>query len=193
MLTRRTALLGASAAIALAPVTRASAQAPGWLTSTKTLISPVNALNSHILFINTATNVYMLNGVKQPAIPPPGVWQNVDFTPSGVPSEAVGLLLSGIMIITDGAKSQDTSVAACFQSPGAGNDPLQYETQTIAVGPSGGSRSNAQAIVPCVNGCIDFSWLRGNSNGEWPKGPIPAYPTGAAYGFNFNIQAVFMP
>lgn len=164
-----------------------------WIKSTSTLISTVNALNSHILFINTATPAYMLNGVKQPKLPPPGVWQNVDFSPSGVPDDAVGILFSGIMIITDGVESDDTSVAVCFQSPGAGNDPLQYETQTIATLATGGSRSNAQAIVPCVNSCIDFSWLRGNSNGEWPKGPIPPYPTGAAYGFNFNIQAVFMP
>lgn len=164
-----------------------------WIASTQTLISTVNALNSHILFINTATPAYMINGVKQPKLPPPGVWQTVSFADSGVPDEAVAILFGGILIISDGAQSQDTSLAVAFQSPGAGNDPLQYEMQTCAVLATGGARTNGSAVVPCVNSCIDFSWLRGNSNGEWPKGPIPAYPTGAAYGFNFNIQAVFMP
>lgn len=166
-----------------------------WLPSTKTLISPVTSLMNHVVFLNTATAVYQLNGVKQVGIPAPGVWHTIDLKPkpSEVPADAVALLLSGILIITDGLGSNDTSIAMAFQSPSAGNNVANYEMQTCAVLSTGGSRSNAQAIVPCINGCIDYSWYRGNSNGEWPTGPIPAYPTGAAYGFNLNVQAVFIP
>lgn len=164
-----------------------------WLTSTKTLISTNTSLHEYVLFLGTSTNVYKINGVQQPKLPPPGVWQNVNFAASGVPDDAVALLLGGILIQTNGSQTQDASIALCFQSPGAGNDPTHYEAQACAVLPTGGGRTNASVIVPSLHSCIEFSWLRGNSNGEWPKGPIPNYPTGAAYGFNFNIQAVFMP
>ena len=165
----------------------------GWLTATSIIIPPVTSLKAHALFVNTGTKVYQLNGVVQPKLPPPGIWIPVDLTPSGVPVNAVAVDLRGILVITDGSTSQDTSLAMSFQAPGAGQDVGNYVIQASSQLITGGAREPASVIVPCVNGVIEYSWYRGNSNGEWPTGTIPDYPVGAAYGFNLNIQAIFIP
>lgn len=158
------------------------------------LISDSPYLAPHTLFINSATNTYQICGVVQPALPSPGVWHTIDLTPIGVPINAVAVDLRGVLIITDGANSADTSLALSFQIPGGVQSVANYEMQTCAELSTGGSRSTASVICPCVNGCIQYSWYRGNSTGEWPANPlVSAYPIGASYGFNLNVQAVYLP
>lgn len=131
--------------------------------------------------------------MNNPNLPSAGQWHTIDLTPVGVPVEAVAVVLSGILIITDGSNSFDTGVGVGFRKPGTTRAVGNYVMQACAIGPSGGARSNGQAVVPCTNGCIDWFWYRGNSNGEWPANPLAAqWPTGASYGFNLTIQEILI-
>lgn len=141
-----------------------------------------------------ATGVYQLNGVVQKAPPPPGVWIDADLRPSGLPETAVAVDLRGILIITDGANTDDASIAMAFEQPGGSQSVANYEVQALGVLSTGGAREPASLIAPAVGGFIRYSWYRGNSNGEWPANPLKAaYPQGAAYGFNLNMYQIFMP
>jgi hypothetical protein len=129
-----------------------------FLTSTSVLTS------DHFLpaiFVSSVGPVwYEVCGVSKPNLPAPGVWNHADLKPIGVPANAVAVDLRGILIITDGANSGDTSIGVGFQTPGDSKPVGNYAMQTCAVGPTGGSRSNGSAIVPCVNGCIQWFWYR---------------------------------
>jgi hypothetical protein len=162
-----------------------------FLTSTS-ILTPDHFLPA--IFVSSVGPVwYEVCGVSKPNLPAPGVWNHADLKPIGVPANAVAVDLRGILIITDGANSGDTSIGVGFQTPGDSKPVGNYAMQTCAVGPTGGSRSNGSAIVPCVNGCIQWFWYRGNV-GEWPANPLLAqYPAGASYGFNLDIHAIYMP
>lgn len=143
--------------------------------------------------MNTVTPLYEVCGVPQATLPPAGVWQTIDLKPLGVPTNAVAVDVRGILIITDGSGTAIGDLACAFQVPGGPYTPASYCMQTCSVLSTGGARSNASAVVPCVNGEIDWAWYRGNSNGEWPSNPIAAYPQGAAYGINLTLHAVYLP
>jgi len=157
------------------------------------ILVPSNApAENPAIFLNSVTPLYEACGYPQPSLPAPGVWTLLDLTPSGVPSNAVAVDLRGILIITDGSGTIVSDLAVAFQKPGGPLTPANYVEQTIGIGSSGGARTNADCICPCLNGCIEWSWYRG-SYGEWPTGPIAPYPTGAAYGLNISVQAVYLP
>ena len=154
----------------------------------------IPAAYENALFVSSVgPKWYEICGVAQPNLPAPGQWHLVDLKPAGVPANAVAVDLRGILVITNGTNSGDTSIGVGFQMPGGKSPVGNYVMQTCAEGQAGGSRSNAAAIVPCVNGCVEWYWARGNV-GEWPYGPLKAqYPAGASYGFNLDVHAIYLP
>lgn len=160
------------------------------LTSTQTLIpvSPLPAL--YLSSVGAGGIWYEICGTPNPNLPSAGQWHTTDLSAS-VPPDVIALDLRGILIITDGANSGDTSLGIGFRQTGTTKAVGNYTMQTCAVGSAGGARSNASHIVPVVQGCIDWFWYRG-SVGEWPSNPLLAqYPAGASYGFNINIHAMY--
>jgi hypothetical protein len=170
---------------------------PGWTMATRLLFPSNGPSQQPGIFLSSVGPVwYEVGGIKIPNLPPPGQWIDIDWTQiPDFPDDAVGLDLSGILILTDGSTSADESVALAFRAPGTDIPALgHYVMQTCAVGPTGGARSNGFSRVPVVNGHTQMSWERGNSNGEWPAAPlISQYPSNAAYGFNLLIQGIWLP
>ena len=165
-----------------------------WQAAGAVLVPVKSPVENNVIFLNTVANIFEACLVKQPSLPPPNVWQHLDLTPLGVPTDALAVDIRGFLIITDGTGTGAADLAVAFQAPGAGTNPANYDLQTIAVGPTSGSRVVESAIVPCINGAIEWAWLRGdNYAGEFPAGAIPTYPTGAGYAMNLSAQAVYMP
>lgn len=166
-----------------------------WNQSTKTLVPVSSQLEHPAIFLSSYDNSFYACGVKQADFPAPNQWHDLDLTPLGVPTNALAVLLIGFMIITDGSGTGIADLAAAFQAPGGPFTPASYCEQTMGTTPSGGARTIAPALVPCVNGAIEWAWLRGDNSkaGEWPDGPLPAYPVGATYGLNICVAQVFMP
>jgi hypothetical protein len=101
--------------------------------------------------------------------------------------------IGGILIITDGTGSNIADLAVAFHRPGGLLVPLNYVGQAIATLSAGGQRTNGRWVAPCVNGCIEWAWCRGDVD-QWPDKPLtPAYPEGAAYGLNLTVQAIYLP
>ena len=170
-----------------------------WNIATRLLIpskGPSQQGGIYLTSYATSGQWYQVGGINIPNLPPPGKWIDLDWTKiPNFPIDAVALDVSGILIISDGANSQDTSIGVSFQAPGAGIPPVgHYVMQAEASLPSGGARSNAFAQIPVVNGHSQMSWQRGNSTGEWPTSPLGAqWPAGASYGFNLSIQGIWLP
>jgi hypothetical protein len=164
-----------------------------WQTATKILI-PVKSPGEHnAIFLNTVANIFQACSIKG-KMPSPNVWQHLDLTPLGVPANALAVDVRGFLIITDGAQTGAADLAVAFQAPGAGTNPANYHMQTIGIGSTGGSRAIESSIVPCINGAIEWAWLRGdNYKNEFPAAAIPAYPTGAGYALNLSTQAIYLP
>lgn len=135
--------------------------------------------------LNTVNGIYRILGVDQPSLPPANQWLTLDLTSAGIPPDALAVMLGSLLIITDGSASNIPDLAVAFQAPGGPlPSPLSYVEQTIGIGPSGGSRTNGFAIVPCMGGKIQWGWCRGDGNGEWPAYNLVSYPAGAVYGLD---------
>ena len=171
-----------------------------WITATELLVPACGPSQQGGIYLTSYATTgiwYQVGGITIPNLPPPGKWTDIDWTViENFPQKAVAVDLAGILIITNGANSQNTSIGVSFQAPGAGIPPVgHYVMQAEATLVTGGARSNAFARVPVVDGHSQMSWQRGNSvGGEWPAGPLVAqYPAGAAYGFNLSIQGIWLP
>lgn len=171
-----------------------------WATGTKIMVPQNTTTENQVAFLNTYTGVAEFFG--QPvAVPAANVWHPLDFTQIGVPTNAIGIMLAGILIITSGTASVVPDIALAFQAPGAStSNPVDvYSAQAISIGPTGGARMNFNLMVPIKNGVVDFGWVRGQSWSNdgtpvtWPDGPLPAYSVGAAYGYNIWASAVVLP
>ena len=157
--------------------------------------SPASA---QAIFLNTHTGIMALNGVKQPDIAPPNVFQTLDLTPLGIPPNTIGVFMSCELVISDGQTSDLPDLAVGFQAPGGPWTALwpasglitPYNFQAIGIGPTGGARTGGSAVVAVADGKIKWAWIRGDGS-TWPAGPIPDWPTGAAYGINCSVQAYF--
>lgn len=166
---------------------------PAWKTSTSILTPSNSPRDFEAFYWNTYTGACRVAGVTVPLLPV-GVWNTINLTAMGVPANANAVQLANLLVITDGANTADADLAVAFQATGAGGDPLKYEEQTIALGSSGGSRTNATVICPLNGGCMDVSISRGNGAPEFPNGPLAAqWPDGACYAVWLLVQAVFLP
>lgn len=92
------------------------------------------------------------------------------------PAEAVGVSLSGMLIITKGTMQETCDLVVYFR-PSPDHKWGAYRGQTIEATPGGGQRSNHAITIPMVDRKFQV-WID-------PAGR-PRWPTGCAYGVNYR-------
>lgn len=92
------------------------------------------------------------------------------------PENAVGVSLSGILIITKGAMKETCDLTIYFR-PSPEHRWGAYRGQTIEATPGAGQRSNHSITIPMVDRKFQV-WID-------PAGR-PQWPTGCAYGVNYR-------
>lgn len=142
----------------------------GWVEGSVTGIRDDNSKAPIALFINSYTNTG----------PASGVWHRITLSSMGIPSDAKGVFLSGILIITHGTTTQTCDLTISFRAPGDTLDAGNYIGQTIEAITGSGQRSNMSTWAPARDGEIEFQW-RKNTSGQWPSE--------CAYGINLSAQA----
>lgn len=142
----------------------------GWVEGSVTGVRDDNSKAPIAIFVNTYTNTG----------PTEAVWNRLSLASLGVPSDAKGVFLSGILIITHGTTVQTCDLTISFRAPGDTIDAGNYIGQTIEAAVGSGQRSNMSTWAPARNGEIEFYWKR-NTPGQWP--------TECSYGINLSAQA----
>lgn len=148
-------------------MTAASAQ---WVESRSIYTNADNPKTPVVAFVNS----YSGHGGQA------GVWQRIDLKPMGVPADAKAAFLSGVLIITHGAKVVTCDLQLALRGPGSNLDAGNYIGQTIEAKPENGMRSNMSSWVPLVDGAFELMWSR-STYGQWPAD--------CAYGVNLSLQA----
>lgn len=156
------------AAIALALV--AFAAQAGWVEGSVVGVRDDNSKAPIPIFINSYTNYG----------PASGMWHRISLESMGIPADAKGVFLSGILIITHGTTTQTCDLTISFRAPGDTIDAGNYIGQTIEAITGSGQRSNMSTWAPARNGEIEFYWKR-NTTGQWPSE--------CSYGINLSAQS----
>lgn len=145
----------------------ASAQ---WVEGNTVGVRADNSKAPNAIFLNSAT----------PTGPAENVWHRIPVSRLDIPSDALSVFLSGMLIITHGNYSQTCDLHITFRAPGNDMVAGNYIGQTIETAIGSGQRSNMSTWTPVVNGEIEFQWNRNT------YGP---YPNECAYGINLSAQA----
>lgn len=142
----------------------------GWVENSTIGVRDDNSKAPIAIFVNTYTNTG----------PPEAVWNRISLSSLGIPPDASGVFLSGILIITHGTTIQTCDLTISFRAPGDTIDAGNYIGQTIEASVGSGQRSNMSTWAPARNGEIEFYWKR-NTTGQWP--------TECSYGMNLSAQS----
>lgn len=126
---------------------------------------------------------------------PQNAWIEIDATrcvaasDPCVPPEAIGIILSTILIITQGGDPYISDVTLHVRAPGSTESCWNYLGQTIETSPQGGQRSNFFSAVPLINGKFQLcrNTLRLGSFYDPPLGGPQAF------GFNARIIGYILP
>jgi hypothetical protein len=166
--------------------------ANGWIETKSGIGVPAyNPVQAQCVHFSTVDNSYKKYGTTSLTLIPPNVFDTIDCTQLYVPNDVVAVDIVGILIITPGTTSNDPDLALSFQGPGQGITDMSvaYMAQVINA-----SRTNFALTVPCVNARFEWGYIRGEyADNSWPAGPIPAYPSGAAYGASISVAKYFRP
>jgi hypothetical protein len=130
-----------------------------------------------------------VNSTNAEATPPAGEWIPLNVTQFGIPADAKAVYIGGTLIITHGKKPQTCDLTVAFARPGSATVTGNYIFQAIEAETEGGQRSTAGAWVPVVDGVTEWQWGRGDTQTQYPKGVVGAYPAECSYGINLSIQA----
>lgn len=95
------------------------------------------------------------------------------------PVNAVGVGLSGTLIITHGTTQETANLRVSFR-PSSTDTWYGYRGQTIEAHVGGGQRSNHSIVVPMKN--RTFQMLLEGAEGK------PQWPTYSAYGINYIVD-----
>lgn len=112
--------------------------------------------------------------------PPPEQWTTVDVRSFGIPSDAVCIDISGILIVTMGATGGFCNLCVTFRRPGDARVGIHshYSMQTLA-NTSDGARSNSNTVISLVDGKFEWAW--------WHSGCALGWPEAASVALNLTI------
>lgn len=147
-----------------------------WVEGARLGIQAGNSKGPIVIFLTTVTPT----ASWVPFNMTPGYWYDIDVTKLGVPADAIGVFVSGLLIITHGSTQDQVNLTAAFRSPGDTLACGNYQLQTLDPWAGGGQRTNAATWVPVKNGRFQFCW---NTN------QVQQYPVGSAVGINLSLQA----
>lgn len=147
--------------------------APIWVEGHAIGVSTDNSKRPSVLFTNTIASQYH---------PPANVWYTVDVTRWGVPSDALAVFLSGMLIITHGTREETCNLTLALRAPGSNLDSGNYSGQVIEAHVGGGQRSTFSSWVPVKSGRFEWSWNTSQWTGE-------NWPAECSYGLNMSLQA----
>jgi len=142
-----------------------------WLDASRILI-PKTAPSSEIqaVFFNSYTGV---GGARD-------TWQTVDLS-SVLPSNAVAIHVTGILIITHGSNAETADLTIYFRRDS--NEPSNQNHQCIEAAIGNGQRSTMACWIPLTESfTFDWKWMTASYNGAWPSW--------SAYGANLQIDAI---
>jgi hypothetical protein len=92
----------------------------------------------------------------------PGVWHQIDLTTLHVPTEAVGVFLSG-ELVTSGYPGIYCGIIGTVRAPGSVMSGLNYNMASVTSVPGGAFRENASIFAPVVNGVVEWYWTFSNA------------------------------
>lgn len=92
------------------------------------------------------------------------------------PANAVGVSLSGILLVTHGTRQETCDLRVWFR-PSPAHDWSAYRGQTIETAVGSGQRSNHTLTVPMVDRKFQV-WIEPATGAPWP--------TGCSYGVNYR-------
>lgn len=147
----------------------------GFIQPSKIFINDTNCKQPNGLFINTYTGAGL-------AEHPHGQWSELDLS-SVTSSIAIGVDLSGLLIITHGSNAETANLRLSFRNIGDSLPGSNYHGQVIETEIGGGQRSPYSTFVPLTAGKCEVYWEVTNIGGS--------YPDYSSYGINLSIQKYY--
>lgn len=143
----------------------------GWIELKSISIRDDNSKEPIVIFINSSTGTG----------PIAGQWHRVSLASVGIPPDADGVFLTGLLIITHGSTPQICDLTISFRAPGNALNEGNYIGQAVETHVTSGERSNMSTWAQARDGEIEFYWNRSTQG---------TYPSECAYGINLSAQMI---
>lgn len=108
-----------------------------------------------------------------------GTTHTIDASKFGAPPNAVGVQMTGILIITHGTQSETCDLMV-YARPDSSKPWYGYKGQTIEAHVGGGQRSNHTLFVPLVDRKFQLLLRGAEGKAQWPQG--------CSYGVNYLVD-----